>query len=118
MSQAIEVKVPDIGDFSHIPVIEICVKPGDTVNAEDPLITLESEKATMDVPSPTSGIVREIRVGLGDHVSMGNVIALIEPVDAAAEEEVKNDTPPPPKAQAETKPAAPSAPPAPSPRRA
>ena len=112
MSQAIEVKVPDIGDFSHIPVIEICVKPGDTVNAEDPLITLESEKATMDVPSPTSGIVREIRVGLGDHVSMGNVIALIEPVDAAAEEEVKNDTPPPPKAQAETKPAAPSAPPA------
>ncbi len=116
MSQAIEVKVPDIGDFSHIPVIEICVKVGDTVNAEDPLITLESEKATMDVPSPTSGIVREVRVGLGDHVSMGNVIALIEPSDAAAE--VKNAPPPPPEARAETKPAAPATPPAPPAARA
>ena len=91
MSKAIEVKVPDIGDFSHIPVIEICVKVGDTVNADDSLITLESEKATMDVPSPTTGIVKEIRVGLGDHVSMGNVIALIEAVDAAADEEEKSD---------------------------
>ena len=93
MSKKIEVKVPDIGDFGHIPVIEICVKVGDTVNAEDSLITLESEKATMDVPSPTTGVVKEIRVGLGDHVSMGNVIAIIEAVDAAAEEEEKSDTP-------------------------
>ncbi len=91
MSKVIEVKVPDIGDFTHIPVIEICVKVGDTVNADDSLITLESEKATMDVPSPTSGIVKEILVGLGDRVSMGNVIALVEAVDAAAEEEEKSD---------------------------
>ena len=93
MSQTIEVKVPDIGDFSHIPVIEICVKVGDTVNAEDPLITLESEKATMEVPSPAPGVIREIRVGLGDHVSMGNVIAIIEP--AATTAGGKIDSPPP-----------------------
>ncbi len=117
MSKTIEVKVPDIGDFSHIPVIEICVKVGDTVNAEDPLITLESDKATMDVPSPTSGVVKEIRVGLGDHVSMGNVIAMIEPVDAAAEEEEKSDTPQsvPAPAPAPAAPAAPAAPPPKSP---
>ncbi|MDP1957254.1 MAG: biotin/lipoyl-containing protein, partial [Rhodocyclaceae bacterium] len=63
-----EVKVPDIGDFKDVPVIEIHVKPGDVVRAEDTLITLESDKATVDVPSPAAGTVREVRVKVGDKV--------------------------------------------------
>ena len=78
MSQTIEVKVPDIGDFSAIPVIEICVAVGDIINAEDSLITLESDKATMDVPSPASGKVKSINVKLGDKVSEGTVVAILE----------------------------------------
>ena len=66
MSNAIDIQVPDIGDFSDVPVIEIFVKVGDTVKAEDPLVSLESDKATMDVPAPLSGVVKEIRVQLGD----------------------------------------------------
>ena len=58
MTQLIEVKVPDIGGFQDVPVIEIAVKPGDTVKAEDSLVTLESDKATMDVPAPAAGVVR------------------------------------------------------------
>ena len=57
----VEVKVPDIGDFKDVPVIEVLVKPGDTVKPEDPLVTLESDKATMDVPSPAAGVVKAIR---------------------------------------------------------
>ena len=68
---AIEVKVPDIGDFKNVPVIEVLVKPGDTVKAEDPLVTLETDKATMDVPSPVAGVVKEVRVKVGDKVSEG-----------------------------------------------
>lgn len=85
MSQAIEVKVPDIGDFSLVPVIELCVKVGDSVAADASLITLESDKATMDVPAPQAGVIKELRVALGDRVSEGTVIALLEPVGAAAE---------------------------------
>ncbi len=70
-----EVKVPDIGDFTDVPVIEILVSPGDTVEADDGLITLESEKATMDVPAPEAGTVEEILVEVGDKVSEGSVIA-------------------------------------------
>jgi hypothetical protein len=62
------VKVPDIGDFKDVPIIEVLVKVGDTVKAEDSLITLESDKATMDVPSPVSGVVREIKLKVGDKV--------------------------------------------------
>jgi pyruvate dehydrogenase E2 component (dihydrolipoamide acetyltransferase) len=69
-----EVRVPDIGDFKDVPVIEIYVKVGDTVKAEDPLVSLESDKATMDVPAPLGGVVQEIRVKLGDKVSQGSVI--------------------------------------------
>src|SRR5207247_6144497 len=69
-----EVRVPDIGDFKDVPVIEIMVKPGDTVKAEDALITLESDKATMDVPAPLAGVVNAINVKLGDKVSEGTVI--------------------------------------------
>ncbi len=66
-----QVKVPDIGDFKDIPIIEILVKPGDKVKAEQPLVTLESDKATMDVPSPADGVVGELLVKVGDKVSEG-----------------------------------------------
>ena len=78
-----DVRVPDIGDFKDVPVIEVLVKPGDVVNAEDPLVTLESDKATMDVPAPLSGTVRELRVKVGDKVSEGSVILTLV-TDAAA----------------------------------
>ena len=84
MSQLIEVKVPDIGDFKDVPVIEVLVKPGDTVAAEDSLVTLESDKATMDVPSPAAGVVRDLKVKLGDKVSEGNLILTLEAADDAA----------------------------------
>ncbi|MCF8151890.1 MAG: dihydrolipoyllysine-residue acetyltransferase [Sulfuritalea sp.] len=80
----VEVKVPDIGDFKDVPVIEVLVKVGDTVTAEDSLITLESDKATMDVPSPVSGVVRELKVAVGDKIAEGTLVALIESADAAA----------------------------------
>ncbi|MBN3790330.1 biotin/lipoyl-containing protein, partial [Burkholderia sp. Ac-20353] len=78
MSQAIEVKVPDIGDYKDVPVIEVLVKAGDTVEPEQSLVTLESDKATMDVPSPAAGVVKEIRVKVGDAVSEGSLIILLE----------------------------------------
>jgi pyruvate dehydrogenase E2 component (dihydrolipoamide acetyltransferase) len=84
MANAIEVKVPDIGEFKNIPVIEVLVKPGDTVRAEDPLVTLESDKATMEVPSPAAGTVREIRIKVGDKVSEGTLVLMLEPGDAPA----------------------------------
>ncbi|MCM2287622.1 MAG: dihydrolipoyllysine-residue acetyltransferase [Sulfuritalea sp.] len=74
----VEVKVPDIGDFKDVPVIELLVKVGDTVKAEDSLITLESDKATMDVPSPVSGVVTELKLKIGDKVAEGSLVALIE----------------------------------------
>src|SRR3954454_6312602 len=80
----IEVVVPDIGDFKNIPIIDIHVKPGDTVNAEDPLITLESDKASMDVPAPTAGTVSEVLVKPGDRVSMGDKILRLKSEGAAA----------------------------------
>jgi dihydrolipoamide dehydrogenase len=79
----IEVKVPDIGDFRDVPVIGIEVRPGDTVKAEDPLVTLESDKATMEVPSPAAGVVREIRLKVGDKVSEGTPILLLETAEIA-----------------------------------
>ncbi|MBR0712452.1 dihydrolipoyllysine-residue acetyltransferase [Bradyrhizobium liaoningense] len=79
-----EVRVPDIGDFKDVPVIEIFVKPGDSVKAEDPLIALESDKATMEVPAPLSGTVREIKVKTGDKVSEGAIILLLATSDTSA----------------------------------
>ena len=117
MSQTIEVKVPDIGDFSLIPVIELCVKVGDTVEVDAPLVTLESDKATMDVPSSQAGVVKELRVGLGDLVSEGTVIALVEPAAApAAEKPAPAPAPTPAPAPAPTPAPAPA--PAPAPRAA
>ena len=79
----IEIAVPDIGDFKDVPVIEVHVRPGDAIAAEEPLITLESDKATLDVPAPQAGTVAELRVKLGDRVSQGSVILLLEPAGAA-----------------------------------
>jgi pyruvate dehydrogenase E2 component (dihydrolipoamide acetyltransferase) len=76
--------VPDIGDFKDVPVIEIFVKVGDTVKAEDPLVSLESDKATMDVPAPLSGVVKAIKVDVGDKVSEGSVILSLATGDATA----------------------------------
>ena len=80
---AIEVKVPDIGDFKDVPVIEIPVKPGDVVKVDDPLIVLESDKASMEVPSPAAGKVLEILVKLGDKVGEGSLILRLEAEGAA-----------------------------------
>jgi pyruvate dehydrogenase E2 component (dihydrolipoamide acetyltransferase) len=84
VANLIEVKVPDIGDFTEIPVIEILVKPGDTVKKEDSLISLESDKATMEVPSTHAGVVKELKVKLGDKVSMGSLVLVLEESSGAA----------------------------------
>ncbi len=110
-----EVRVPDIGDFKDIPIIEVHVKAGDTVNAEDPIITLESDKATMDVPSPAAGVIERLLVKIGDRVSEGSprlqlrgteAGALTQPPSLLAQQE------PPPAAQISTaQPKPPGAPP-------
>ena len=84
MANVIEVTVPDIGDFKNIPVIEVFVKAGDTVKAEESLMTLESDKATMDVPSPASGVVKEIIIKPGDKVSKGTRVLVLEATDSVA----------------------------------
>jgi len=118
---AIEVKVPDIGDFKDIPVIEIFVKAGDTVKPEDSLISLESDKATMDVPAPAGGVVKDLRLKLGDKVSQGTLILTLDTaaageVKAAAPAAAAASVPPPPAAAAPVAPVpAPSAAPAPAP---
>jgi pyruvate dehydrogenase E2 component (dihydrolipoamide acetyltransferase) len=84
MSQAIEVKVPDIGDYKDIPVIEVLVKAGDTVEKEQSLVTLESDKATMDVPSSAAGTVKEVKVKVGDNVSEGSLIVVLEGAEGGA----------------------------------
>ena len=80
----VEVNVPDIGDFNDVPVIEVLVKPGDTVKPEDPLVTLESDKATMDVPSPSAGVVKAVAVKVGDKVSKGSALLTLDSGAAAA----------------------------------
>ena len=80
----IEVKVPDIGDFKDVAIIELLVKPGDTVRTEQSLVTVESDKASMEIPSSASGIVRELKVGLGDKVSEGSTLLLLETAAEAA----------------------------------
>lgn len=84
MSNEVEIQVPDIGDFSDVPIIEVHVAAGDTVAVEDPLITLESDKATMDVPATTAGVVTGLSVGVGDRVSQGSVILRLDAVEGAA----------------------------------
>jgi dihydrolipoamide dehydrogenase len=84
----IEVKVPDIGDFAEVAVIELLVKPGDTVAAEQSLITVESDKASMEIPSSHAGVVKELKVGIGDKVAMGSVVLMLESVDSVRAEPV------------------------------
>ena len=78
-----EILTPDIGDFESVEVIDILVQPGDAIKPEDSLITLESDKATLDIPSPSTGIVKQIKVKLGDRISEGTPIMEIEETDAA-----------------------------------
>ena len=108
----IEVKVPDIGDFKDVPVIEVFVKPGDAVNAEDSLVTLESDKATMDVPAPAAGTVRDLRVKLGDKVSEGNVLLTLESAGAASAKPAPQSLPPQPSPPPKKEAPAAAAPPA------
>ena len=90
----IEVKVPDIGDFTDVPVIEILVAAGDEVAPEDALITLESDKATMDVPSPAAGVVKELSVEVGDKVSAGSLILVLDAAAADGDAPADTDEPP------------------------
>jgi len=119
----IEVKVPDIGDFKNVPIIEILVKPGDAVTAEQPLLTLESDKATLEVPAPGAGVVREIVAKVGDKVSMGSLLLTLEAeagAPAAVAPAPKTEAAPPPPAPAASPPiavAAPAIPVAPAPVR-
>ena len=113
---AIEVKVPDIGDFKDVPVIEVLVKPGDTVKKDDSLVTLESDKATMEVPAPMAGTVKEVRVKIGDKVSEGIAILTLEAAGAAAPAAAEKPAAPPPEPPPKPAATAPAAPaPAPSP---
>ncbi|WP_296447592.1 biotin/lipoyl-containing protein, partial [Rhodoferax sp. UBA5149] len=92
----IEIKVPDIGDFAEVTVIELMVKPGDTVKAEQSLITVESDKASMEIPSSHAGVVKELRVALGDKVKEGSLVLMLDvaevagvPASAAPASEIK-----------------------------
>ena len=87
----IEVRVPDIGDFGDVPVIELLAGPGDRVAADDPLVTLESDKATMDVPAPQAGEVERVAVAVGDNVSQGDLLLSLK-IEAAAEPAAKRAT--------------------------
>ena len=80
----VEVRVPDIGDFKEVAVIELLVKPGDTVKAEQSLITVESDKASMEIPSSHAGVVKELKIAIGDKVAMGSLLLMLETADAAA----------------------------------
>src|SRR5919202_3102660 len=96
---SVEIRVPNIGDFKDVPIVEVHVAPGADVKAEDPLITLESDKASMDVPAPQAGTVAELRVKPGDRVSEGDVILVLETEAAAGtppKERVKEGAAPAP----------------------
>jgi dihydrolipoamide dehydrogenase len=95
-----DIRIPDIGDFRNVPVIEVLVKPGDEIAQETPLVTLESDKATMDVPSPSAGKVAELKVKIGDKVSEGTVILTLEAADAVGEEKAATAQAPAPAAPA------------------
>jgi len=113
MSQLIEIKVPDIGDYKDVPVIEVHIKPGDTIEKEQSLVTLESDKATMDVPSSHSGVVKEVKVKVGDSISEGSVVLLLEGSEAPIN--TATNTPAPTQAPASVKTQASAPTPAPAP---
>jgi len=91
MNNMVEIQVPDIGDFADVEVIELLVAPGDMVNAEDSLITVESDKATMEIPCSHSGVVKELTVAIGDKVNEGSIVLMLEPNDNAAIDQVKEE---------------------------
>ena len=96
----IEIKVPDIGDYTDVPVIEILVAVGDTVTKDQGLVTLESDKATLEVPSSAAGVIKELKVKLGDSLSEGSVVAILEAEGAteAVPASAKPEAPKPPAA--------------------
>ncbi len=122
MANTIEIKVPDIGNYAGIPVIELLVQPGDSVKKDQGLVTLESDKATMEVPSSVAGVVKELKVKLGDEVSEGSIVAIVEVAEGGAAAPAKPAAAPAPAAVAPAKApapaAAPSAPSAPAPQAA
>src|SRR3954447_5865718 len=79
----VEVKVPDIGDFKEVEVIELMVKPGDTIKVDQSLVTVESDKASMEIPSSHAGVVKEVKVKIGDKVAEGSLLLLLEASEAA-----------------------------------
>lgn len=109
MSQLIEIKVPDIGDFTDVPVIEVFVKPGDVIKVDDALVTLESDKATMDVPASAAGVVKEVLVKLGDKIGEGTVVVRVEASDTASAEPATALAPAPEPAASVPQAAAPAA---------
>jgi pyruvate dehydrogenase E2 component (dihydrolipoamide acetyltransferase) len=109
MSQIIEVKVPDIGDFSDVPVIDLFVKPGDSIAIDQSICTLESDKATMEVPSPVAGVVKEVLVALNQKVTEGALLIKVESGDAGAAPAVTPPAPAEPAEPAKPAPAAPAA---------
>jgi pyruvate dehydrogenase E2 component (dihydrolipoamide acetyltransferase) len=122
VANTIDVKVPDIGDFKDVPIIEVLVKPGDAVKAEQSLVTLESDKATMDVPSPGDGTVREVLAKVGDKVAMGSLILRMDAAGAAPAAAQPSPAAPAakaaPAAASAPAPSAAPAPPTPAPARA
>src|SRR5690554_6503101 len=92
MSKTREIRVPDIGDFDKVPIIEVLVAQGDEIEAEQALITLESEKATLDVPSPVAGHLVELKVAEGDEVGQGDLDGIVELSDQAAEADSGSDS--------------------------
>ncbi|WP_375184947.1 dihydrolipoyl dehydrogenase [Aquabacterium sp.] len=111
----IDVQVPDIGDFKDVAIIEVLVKPGDTVKAEQSLITVESDKASMEIPSSHAGVVKELKVALGDKINQGTVILTLEAAEAAASAPANASAPSAAPTPAPAPAAAPAAPPAPAP---
>ena len=95
---ATEISVPDIGDFESIEIIEVLVKPGDVINKNDPIVTLESDKSSVEVPSPLAGKISSLKVKIGDKVSKGSVLVLIEDTNTESEQKSKE------KKKEETKP--------------
>jgi pyruvate dehydrogenase E2 component (dihydrolipoamide acetyltransferase) len=110
VAEAIEIRVPNIGDFANIPVIEVLVKPGDAVAVEAPLVTLESEKATMDVPSPQAGVVQSVAVKVGDKVSEGTALVTIAPAATNGAVTAPEPAPAPQAAAAQSQEPSPQAP--------
>ncbi len=96
MSKKTEIRIPDLGDFENVPVVEIFVSVGDVIEQDDPLVAIESDKATMEIPASTAGTVRDIRVSIGDEVSTGQVLLIVEVANQSVPDDQSRPTPTPP----------------------